>query len=70
MDWNGQQALGASLCLIETHQREGTVDADERSRISDDESQALVGEMKAIFVGSLSAQEFSADKRRARIWWR
>jgi hypothetical protein len=52
-----------------TNQREGTVEAGKGSRISDAEYQALVDELKATFVSKLSAQEFSAERRRVRIWW-
>jgi hypothetical protein len=55
-----------------THQREGPVTKGVGSRISDQENQLLVQELRNVFVNELLAEEFSADsinKRRIRIWW-
>jgi hypothetical protein len=55
-----------------THQREGPITKGVGSRISDQENQRLVQELRKVFVDELLAEEFSADpinKRTIRIWW-
>lgn len=55
-----------------THQWEGPVPHTVGTRISDEETRQLVEELRKVFVGGLSAEEFSADtidKRKIRIWW-
>jgi hypothetical protein len=67
---------GSPVLYIElpywTHQREGPITKGVGSRISDQENQQLVQELRSVFVSELLAEEFSADpinKRRIRIWW-
>jgi hypothetical protein len=55
-----------------THQREGPITNVAGTRISDQDNQRLVAELKKVFVGELGAEEFgpdSIDKRTIRIWW-
>jgi hypothetical protein len=55
-----------------THQREGPLTKVAGQRISDQENQQLVQELRKVFVDELLAEEFSADpinKRTIRIWW-
>jgi hypothetical protein len=55
-----------------THQREGPLTKVAGQRISDQENQQLVRELRKVFVDELQAEEFSADsinKRTIRIWW-
>jgi hypothetical protein len=55
-----------------THQREGPLTKVPGQRISDQENQKLVQELRKVFVDRLLAEEFSADsinKRTIRIWW-
>jgi hypothetical protein len=55
-----------------THQREGPVAKGAGSRISEEDNQHLVDELKKVFVDELLAEEFSVDsinKRTVRIWW-
>ena len=55
-----------------THQREGLLTKVPGQRISDQENQQLVQELRKVFVDQLLAEEFSADpinKRTIRIWW-
>jgi hypothetical protein len=55
-----------------SHQREGPITKGVGSRISDEENQQLVQELRSVFVNELLAEEFSADRinnRRIRIWW-
>ena len=55
-----------------THQREGPNTKEAGMRISDQENQRLVAELKNVFVDELGAVEFepdSIDKRTNRIWW-
>jgi hypothetical protein len=55
-----------------SHQREGPITKGVGSRISDEENQQLVQELRNVFVNQLLAEEFSADpinNRRIRIWW-
>lgn len=54
------------------HQREGPIAKGAAVRISDDDHQKLVQELRQVFVGELHAEEFSTDpirKRTVRIWW-
>ncbi len=67
---------GSPVLYIElpywTHQREGPTTRGVGLRISDQENQELVQELRNVFVNELQAEEFSADpinKRRIRIWW-
>lgn len=67
---------GSPVLYIElpywTHQREGPMTKGVGSRISDQENQQLVQELRNVFVNELLAEEFSADpidRRRIRIWW-
>jgi hypothetical protein len=55
-----------------THQREGPITTAAGTRISDQDNQRLVAELKKVFVDELGAEEFgpdSIDKRTIRIWW-
>jgi len=55
-----------------THQREGPITKAAGTRISDQDNQQLVAELKKVFVGELGAEEFGPDtvnKRVIRIWW-
>lgn len=55
-----------------TYQREGLLTKVHGQRISDQENQQLVQELRKVFVDQLLAEEFSADpinKRTIRIWW-
>jgi hypothetical protein len=55
-----------------THQREGPMPRPTGSKISDQENEQLVRELRKAFVDELEAEEFSADpinKRVIRIWW-
>jgi hypothetical protein len=55
-----------------THQREGPIEKAAGTRVSDQDNQRLVAELKKVFVGELGAEEFgpdSIDKRTIRIWW-
>ena len=55
-----------------THQREGPLPRPPGLKISDQENEQLVAELKKVFVDGLGAEEFgpdSIDKRTIRIWW-
>jgi hypothetical protein len=55
-----------------THQREGPVAKGTGARISDEENQQFIQELRKVFVEELHAEEFSTDrinKRTVRIWW-
>lgn len=55
-----------------THQREGPLSKGAGERISEEENEKLVQELRQVFVGELNAEEFSIDlirKRTIRIWW-
>jgi hypothetical protein len=55
-----------------THQTEGPINRGKGSRISDEENERLVAELRKVFVSELGAQEFGPDeinKRKIRIWW-
>jgi hypothetical protein len=55
-----------------THQREGPLPRPQGSKITDQDSEQLVEELRRVFVGELGAEEFgpdTIDKRSIRIWW-
>lgn len=52
-----------------THQREGDVSQGPGVRLSDQDNDKLVSELRSVFVGPLKADEFSVQQRRVRIWW-
>jgi hypothetical protein len=52
-----------------THQREEAPSSGMGTKISDEENDKLVAELRDIFVGKLKADEFSVQRRRVRIWW-
>jgi hypothetical protein len=51
-----------------THQREGSIPGM-GTKITDDENDNLVEELRQVFVVRLQAEEFSARARMVRIWW-
>ena len=52
-----------------THQREGATSSGAGARISDEDNDRLVDELRSAFAGKLKADEFSVQRRRVRIWW-
>lgn len=55
-----------------THQQEGPIAKGAGVRISEDDHEKFVQELRQVFVGELQAEEFSTDlirKRTVRIWW-
>lgn len=64
---------GSPVLYIElpywTHQREETVQTGMGTKITDDESDKVVSELRRVFVTELRADEFSVSRRRVRIWW-
>lgn len=64
---------GSPVLYIElpywTHQREGTILSEKGVRVSDEENEKLVQELRDVFVSSLKADEFSTRKRTVRVWW-
>jgi len=64
---------GSPVLYIElpywTHQREETASSEKGVRISDAENDKLIAELKQVFVDELSADEFSTNRRRVRVWW-
>jgi hypothetical protein len=64
---------GSPVVYIElpywTHQREETLHAGSGTRISDEETERFIEELRATFVHHLKADEFSVRQRRVRIWW-
>jgi hypothetical protein len=55
-----------------TGQREGPLPRPQGSKISDQENEQLVKELRKVFVDELGAEEFGTDsinKRVIRIWW-
>ena len=52
-----------------THQREEAKPTGTGIRISDEENEKLIEELRKAFVGNLKADEFSVNRRRVRIWW-
>jgi hypothetical protein len=55
-----------------THQQEGPMPRPAGSKISDQENEQLVKELRKVFVDELQAEEFGPDamnKRVIRIWW-
>jgi hypothetical protein len=55
-----------------THQREGPMPRPPGSKISDQENEQLVKELRKVFVEELGAEEFGPDSinpRVIRIWW-
>lgn len=55
-----------------THQREGPMPKPLGSKISDQDNEQLVKELRRVFVGELQAEEFgpdTIDPRVIRIWW-
>ena len=64
---------GSPVIYIElpywTHQREEATPTGAGTRISDEENDKLIEELRKAFVGTLKADEFSVKRRRVRIWW-
>lgn len=64
---------GSPVLYIElpywTHQREESVPGSRGVKISDDENERLVAEIKRLFLDELKADEFSVNRRRIRVWW-
>lgn len=52
-----------------THQREEASPEEKGTKISDEQNDVLVSEIKQLFVDQLKADEFSVNKRRIRVWW-
>ena len=51
------------------HQREGAASSEPGERISDEDNDKLVDELRSAFAGKLKADEFSVQRRRVRVWW-
>ena len=64
---------GSPVLYIElpywTHQREEYAQRGTGTRISDDEAEKFVAELRQVFVNELKADEFSVNRRRVRVWW-
>ena len=64
---------GSPVLYIElpywTHQREEAAPNGLGTKIPEMENDALVAQLRRVFVGELKAEEFSVSRRRVRIWW-
>ena len=64
---------GSPVLYIElpfwTHQREEAPPTEKGTKISDAQMEALVNELRALFIDQLKADEFSVNRRRVRVWW-
>ena len=65
---------GSPVLFVElpywTHQREETTASGMGVKISDEDNQALVAQLKEVFVNELKAREFAETGRRIGIGWR
>ena len=52
-----------------THQREEADTSGMGVKISDNDNDVFMAELRQVFVSELKADEFSARGRRVRIWW-